>query len=159
VNARDAVPMTPSRRAHIERVKEAVLKGRMLPEKPVALDGWLAVPRGVERLAAQFCITGSLCFLDLANGKPLGAWGLLIAVIVSIPMGDFCQSRLDRWRRSHVRRLLDPHRGFVCPACGYALSTRPDVGICPECGTLYTRREIVRLWTAAYKLKHDWSES
>ena len=57
-------------------------------------------------------------------------------------------------RTQTVRRFLSPHSGFICPRCHYSLRALDDEGVCPECGTQYTRASVVALWEHAYSLGH-----
>lgn len=49
--------------------------------------------------------------------------------------------------RARVRHL----RGQVCPNCLYDLSASRPEGVCPECGTPYTKAGIVRQWRTVDK--------
>ncbi len=44
------------------------------------------------------------------------------------------------------RRFLAPSAAFVCPHCHYPLRGLPDAGLCPECGTPYSRADISAYW-------------
>lgn len=52
-----------------------------------------------------------------------------------------------------IRKFLTPHGGFVCLRCHYPLRRLPDNGVCPECGTQYTRPQVVELWERTYRLR------
>jgi uncharacterized paraquat-inducible protein A len=52
----------------------------------------------------------------------------------------------QRARRKRSFALLTPHQGLVCPRCHYSLASSPEQGECPECGTRYTRAEVLKLW-------------
>ncbi len=47
--------------------------------------------------------------------------------------------------RARVRAL----GGQICPNCLYELNTLPAEGTCPECGTPYTKPDIIRQWRDA----------
>lgn len=39
--------------------------------------------------------------------------------------------------------------GLVCTECLYDISTLPASGNCPECGTRYTKTDVIRQWRNA----------
>jgi uncharacterized paraquat-inducible protein A len=43
------------------------------------------------------------------------------------------------------KRVLDAG-GVACERCLFDLSSLPQVGRCPECGTEYERERLVRMW-------------
>ena len=45
-----------------------------------------------------------------------------------------------------LERLPIPDFGLVCPACGYPLRDLPEHR-CPECGTKFAVKDLVRTWT------------
>lgn len=152
INARIGTPLTQEQ----ERVVQ-----KMLRRQPMLLG-----PRptlGQRRLMyaglAFFILVGILITLSLWGVLPRSLSGVLVGVSLSMFFGA---RAINRWEERLVRRsilaLLAPHRGFVCLRCHYPLTSLPDDGQCPECGTLYTREQTVRAWKDAYKLKDDWTE-
>lgn len=153
----EATPIVDAaERARIDRVKQAVLQGRMLPERARRLDPWWGFGLGLLQFGAFLLPVIIAWCLQAALGLRLSGTWLLVAVLVSVAVSPIIAARLERIRGQRARRFLDAHQGFVCPRCHYVLTTCPSVGICPECGTLYTRSRVVDLWTEAYQLKHNW---
>ncbi len=74
----------------------------------------------------------------------LPVWGVLMGIcfipfIVAVIM--------NKRGKTIIKRDLFPARCQRCPKCFYDLSARPrEIDICPECGTIASRRECVRLW-------------
>ncbi|MDX2148732.1 MAG: hypothetical protein SFZ23_14560 [Planctomycetota bacterium] len=50
------------------------------------------------------------------------------------------------------KRFLAPHSAFICTICHYKLRDLPDAGRCPECGTEYTRNDLVAKWEKHFGL-------
>ncbi len=81
-----------------------------------------------------------------AIARPVGSEALLIpgAMLIALDLLEFRQSRRG------AQSLL--HKRFaVCSQCRYCLESLGDAGICPECGSKFTRSELESVWRRRYK--------
>lgn len=62
--------------------------------------------------------------------------------ILASDLGDLHKKARDKLRREGYK---------FCARCEYDLATLPDEGLCPECGSPYTRAELEAHWEHAYK--------
>ena len=44
----------------------------------------------------------------------------------------------------------------MCPYCHYPIGDLPEKGWCPECGTIYSRAGVVKLWRKTFGIREDW---
>jgi hypothetical protein len=145
-------------RARVERVKRAVLEGKVMPVRAPPRGGWVDWTGGVAfwgtTVAAAGVVWTVTRFTVLAPVWSGAMFGFAIFfVVLGIVAASGWKQRRDRAR---VMSVLGPRRGRVCPRCHYPLAELPEMGECPECGTLYTHREVVELWVRTYGLKTDW---
>lgn len=151
------VPLTNEQR----RIVEKVLHSR---PTPVAPHPTLAQRCGNYSLIALYCTLSALLVLVALGVVPLYSVYFLLpaalAVQFLIPTYlPFSTRNAKPVTLRHIRKLIDPHHGFVCLRCHYPLTSLPDDGQCPECGTLYTRQNTVHAWKHAYKLADQPSNS
>lgn len=114
-------------------------------------------PRAIERMrwydwvgvALMIVFVIAILYQLLAQPLPSG-WSIGMSAVLSVAVfAGVASARLARRRSAAIIRA---HKGFLCPHCHYALGGCPDEGSCPECGTLYRRDELVRMWKSAYGL-------
>jgi rubrerythrin len=43
-------------------------------------------------------------------------------------------------------REIVRQNGMICFECGYCLTNLPDEHKCPECGTSYSKADLLRRW-------------
>lgn len=151
--------MDAAERARIERVKRAVLERRTLPRfaRPPR-RGVLSRYALVLSSTVALAVLGYLAVLQFPL-SPYITVPVFIMNLLLMGVGPVVTIRLLSRIRTSVDALLEPHQGFVCPRCHYPLTGCPDEDQCPECGTLYTRAEVIDLWTRTFNLKHDWPRS
>ncbi|MBO6512853.1 MAG: hypothetical protein JJ974_02660 [Phycisphaerales bacterium] len=53
--------------------------------------------------------------------------------------------------RRATRKRAERHDNFLCPWCRYALTSLPDEGVCPECGSRYKKSVCQMLYQCAYR--------
>ncbi|MBY0261953.1 MAG: hypothetical protein K2Q20_06395 [Phycisphaerales bacterium] len=154
--------MDAAERARIDREKHAVLSGRTMPLYPKPL--FHPIDWKVEALtaAASILVAGLVWAASRTLGfaAMTGVYaGALVAMVVLMIVSEPLRRRRVKQRSQAVMDILGPHRGLVCPTCHYALSSLASAGHCPECGTLYTHRQVVELWTSMYNVKIDWLDA
>lgn len=123
---------------------------RVLPTHPKP-------PRSVRVLTPTYWAAVAVVVLVFLNELIAGRWQIFfetqwIPYFLCLGVALIFAHRFIR--RSLARNFLSKHRGFICPRCHYALTTLPDVGLCPECGTSYTRSDVVVLWENEYGLEN-----
>jgi hypothetical protein len=121
-----------------------------LPQRPKP-------PRAERRLNLLFWPVVALLLAPLVVGLCVGDFRLFRSSTAIGGLGTmlFACGIIYRGARLRIaRRFLRPHGAFVCPRCHYPLRRLPDAGVCPECGTGYTRAGVVALWEDRYRLGH-----
>ena len=119
-------------------------------------------PRAERRFKLAFWITVCGLLAALVYQFAIGAIGInyeanwVYGILVMIVGGVLCYKH---FRRRIIRKFLLPHAGSICPRCHYPLRKLPDVGTCPECGTKYTRAQVVDLWERFYGLRRTYARS
>jgi len=133
-----------------EELRRSSRTQRIKSVQPRPLPSERAVRRALELCVAVWCV-GIILQVFWHLLIPLG----LVYTSIAFPLLFVIASRArwyEKWRTHEARRLLAPHRAFICLRCHYPLRSLPDAGVCPECGLAYTREETVRIWTRAYRL-------
>lgn len=80
----------------------------------------------------------AVLFVGVAIGSAVPGWAF--AAVPAASLGVFGVAVLRFLRR------LRACGGRLCPACGYALVGLDEDGVCPECGTKYTARQLRYTW-------------
>jgi hypothetical protein len=119
------------------------------------------MPEQPTRLRGERVLIAALWSLSIATAV-IGAWKLWTGELVInfdtqwvVGIGFIFVAFWTAYHFGRVqvgRRFLSPHGAFVCPRCHYSLRRLPDQGSCPECGTNYTRAQVVAMWERHFRL-------
>lgn len=129
------------------RALDTTLARRSMPHQP--RGAFLA--RYLRLLQVLVAGAAALLIVAIAWSSPRSSstWIPLVGTIVGVAViACVACTLLHRRRRS---RVLECH-GLLCPWCHYAITDPAEESICPECGTIYELRAVVRMWQVAYRI-------